>query len=475
VHSAIQKFEKFLRIDGLTRASDMIRARAVYMIAFAFLISQAANMALMSYAYQRWSFDHTVSVGACFGIAASILALRYSKKFVLFAVFYSCLLFLAITLSAVFGYTGVNSALLPLLVLGAVVNGFICGWRFVLVYGVVAVAFVWYLYGISAGAPAGALFDPALFHARTFQRAIQATIAFTLVSIIVSFASYHMHSAFFMLEEKITLGEKAADEKSKFLVNMSHELRTPLNGIIGFSGLLRNTSLNPQQAQYAAIVSKSADSLLTVINDALDISKIDSDKFKLKSEPFDLTVLINSVLHLFQPVAIKKDLFLGKQIPSNIASQYVGDENRVRQVLNNLVSNAIKFTDKGSVYIKIHEQHDMTDRNNIIISVIDTGVGIAKEDQQKVFDKFTQLDHSLSRHHEGTGLGLALSKDIVDRMGGSLILKSQLGQGSEFTLRINLPIIDKPETPAAKLPPVMMQDPVEEYELITEVDDKDAA
>ena len=298
--SVFEKFEHFLRIGALTRTSDTIRARAVYMIALAFLLSQIANIALMTYTYRYWTFDHTISVAVCFSIGASIFALRYTKKFVLFALFYTALLLTAITLSAIFDYTGINSALLPFLVLGAVVNGFVSGWRTVLAYGVVSVAFIWYLFGISASAPAGALFDPALFQARSFQRAIQASIVFTLVSIIVAFASYHMHSAFYMLEEKIAQVEKSAGEKSKFLANMSHELRTPLNGIMGFCGLLKKTSLNKQQVQYAEIVSKSADTLLAIINDALDISKLDTGKLNIKAEPFDLKKLVESILHLFQ-------------------------------------------------------------------------------------------------------------------------------------------------------------------------------
>ncbi len=436
---ALQKFEHFLRIDRLERTSDIIRARAVYMITFMFLLTQIANMALMTYTYKQWTFDHTICVGVCVAMAALTVALRFTKKFALFAGAFSLLLFIAIYLSSAFDYTGINSALLPFLIAGAVINGFVSGWRMVGVFFVTTLAFIWYLHGISASAPTGALFDPALFQTRNFQRAVQLTTAFGLISITVGFASYHMHSAFFTLEEKIAQIEEAAKDKSLFLANMSHELRTPLNGIMGFCDLLTKTSLNPQQAEYADIVNKSSYSLLAIINDALDISKIDAGKLALYPHGFNLHTMLSDVINLYQPATIDKGLTIALHYPSDLSRLYFGDQSRVRQIVNNLVSNAIKFTDKGSIQIVAEACHDVTTDRNVKISVIDTGIGIAPKDHEIIFKKFAQLNTELNRHTEGTGLGLSLSQKIAAVIDGKISLESELGTGATFSLCINLP------------------------------------
>jgi signal transduction histidine kinase len=448
VHNLQQKLEKFLRIDRLERTSDILRARAVYVISFTFLLSQIANFALLNYTYVTWTSDHWVGVVVSVCVAISIIALRYTKKFVVFTGFYSLLFFSGITMSAITDYTGINTALLSFLTLGAVINGFISGWRMVLIYGVAAIILVWYLYGISASAPTGALFDPTLFYTRILQRAIQVTIALVLIVSITAFASYSMHSAFYMLEDKITQTQKAEQEKAEFLANMSHELRTPLNGIMGFVGLVRKTNLQPKQAKFIDIIANSSSTLLAIVNDSLDISKIDSGKLKLRSAPFDLGKTIQSVVHLHQPLALTKGVKLKFIYPEQLETYYIGDENRTRQILDNLASNAIKFTDEGSVTLSVKGIETAPEEMRLIISVSDTGVGIAKNDQKKIFHRFSQLDNKLSRNHEGTGLGLSLCRDISHLMNGHIELISEPGQGSTFTLDVTLPVCDQEQKEA---------------------------
>ena len=198
-------------------------------------------------------------------------------------------------------------------------------------------------------------------------------ISFGLVSMIVSAASYHMHSAFFQLEDKIAEVERLGGERNKFLANMSHELRTPLNGIMGFSELLSRAALNPEQEKYASIVNKSANTLLAIINDALDISKLDAGNFVLKQQEFDLIELMQSVVQLYQPIAIKKGLLVGVQHAPDIPRNYIGDEARIRQVLSNLTNNALKFTQQGSVYMTVETVDFTASRATVKISVVDTG------------------------------------------------------------------------------------------------------
>jgi len=475
--TALQQFERFLRIDRLVRTSDIIRARAVYVIALLFLASQVVNFALLNYTYGYWTHDHWVASGVVICVTASLVMLRCTKKFVLFAGFYSLLVFAGILSSALHDHTGINTALMSFFVLGAVINGFISGWRTVLVYGLATIFLIWYLYSVSTSAPTGALFDTDLFRSRNLQRAIQATIAFGLVSLFTAFASFHMHSAFFILEEKIAQVEKAANDKSQFLANLSHELRTPLNGILGFSALLTKTSLSTQQGRYAAIVNKSADSLLSIVNDTLDISKIDAGKFEFYSQRFDLHTMMQSLINLYQPISIGKGLLLGMRYPNDLAHFYYGDEKRIRQIINNLVSNAVKFTEHGSVYLTVEKNYDITSDNNITLSVIDTGIGIADNNKDIIFEKFSQIDNSLSSKTEGTGLGLALCRKIVTLMGGSMSVESQMGAGSTFACSLNLPISDNQNETTEKAEPSQQCEQKEdvEFEIITDNFDDEAA
>lgn len=441
MYKNIESLEKFLRINELERTSDIMRARAVYSIGLLFLVSQVANLALMSYTYGYWTIDHWISVGVCASVMVLIAALRFTKKFVFFAGFYSLLLIVGIYLSADADFTGINSALIPFLIAGAVINGFISGWRSTLAFWAIGAGLITVLYFHSVAAPTGAFFDPNMFRARNFQRAAQMQISFGLVSMIVMAASHHMHSAFFQLEDKIAEVERLDGERSKFLANMSHELRTPLNGIMGFSELLSRAALNPEQEKYAGIVNKSANTLLAIINDALDISKLDAGNFVLKQQEFDLIELMQSVVQLYQPIAIKKGLLIGVQHAADIPRLYIGDEARIRQVLSNLTNNALKFTQTGSVYMTVEVVGFTTSRAHVKISIVDTGVGIAEENLKTVFKRFAQIDNSATLTTEGTGLGLAICKDIVGHMGGELHLESKLGKGSTFSFSLDLPVI----------------------------------
>ena len=428
-----------------------MRARAVYSIALVFLFSQVFNLGLMWYTYGHWTLDHTIALIVMAAVSVATLGLRYTKKFALFAGFFSCLFIGAIASSAIQDFTGINSSLIIFLLLGAVINGFISGWRAVMAFGLASIGFIWYLYFVSISAPTGSLFDPNLFQARILQRSIQTTIAMSLATLIVAFASHQMHSAFYMLEEKIDEVEKVSGQRSQFLANMSHEIRTPLNGIMGFCDLLKKTSLSVQQTQYATVVSKSADTLLAIVNDALELSKIDAGKFELNPQPFNLFSTVEAIVDLYQPVAIDNGLLLAAQLPKELPREYIGDEKKIRQALNLLVSNAIKFTDEGTVHISLSRCYDVTSGQNVCVSVIDTGVGIAEENFEKIFERFSQLDNSLARTADGTGLGLSLCKEIVEHMGGRIKVASVVGEGTKFTLALNLPPVEnkkksKPET-----------------------------
>jgi signal transduction histidine kinase/CheY-like chemotaxis protein/HPt (histidine-containing phosphotransfer) domain-containing protein len=226
--------------------------------------------------------------------------------------------------------------------------------------------------------------------------------------------------------------EDANRAKGEFLANMSHEIRTPMNGVIGMAELLATTDLAPRQREYLAVVRNSAESLLRVLNDILDFSKIEAGRLDLESVPFSLRETVGDALRTLAPRAAEKRLELACRIAPDVPDALVGDPGRLRQVLVNLVGNAIKFTEKGEVVAEVVRESPRDGRTTLAFTVRDTGIGIAKEHQALVFEAFRQADASTSRRYGGTGLGLSICARLVTLMGGEIGVESEPGRGSTF-------------------------------------------
>ena len=234
--------------------------------------------------------------------------------------------------------------------------------------------------------------------------------------------------------------------KSVFLATMSHEIRNPMNAILGMAEILRDTDLNKEQQEYVQIFEKAGRTLLALINDILDLSKIEADRIELEKVDFNLVSTVNNVVQIFKGLALEKGLNLSYEISPKTPRALVGDELRLQQILFNLVSNAIKFTERGDVRIDVRNSHQTGEEGTLLFSVTDTGIGVPTDRQKIIFSAFTQEDVSTSRRFGGTGLGLAICNKLVELMCGRLFLTSVPGKGSTFSFTARFVVRDPAET-----------------------------
>jgi len=231
--------------------------------------------------------------------------------------------------------------------------------------------------------------------------------------------------------------EKANQAKSDFLANMSHEIRTPMNGIIGMARMLLEENLTPVQQEYTEIINMSAESLLTIINDVLDFSKIEAGELKIEKRAFSPAITLQTVTALLKPKADEKGISLTVQLDPDLPEVVTGDQGRIRQVLINLAGNAVKFTEKGYVNLSVSLKEISGSRATLIYEIKDTGPGIPESFKTRLFDKFSQADTSITRRYGGTGLGLTISKCLVEMMNGRIDVESEPGKGALFRISLS--------------------------------------
>jgi len=233
------------------------------------------------------------------------------------------------------------------------------------------------------------------------------------------------------LQRLLARAEAADKAKSEFLANMSHEIRTPMNGVLGMAELLSKSNLDTKQKTFTEIIVKSGKALMTIINDILDFSKIDAGQMTLRKVPFDVIDAVEDVATLLSSSAAEKDIELIVKA-SGGGTRVLGDAGRFRQIVTNLLGNAIKFTEQGHVLVDVHAERSEDDRVSLHLKIEDTGIGIPNEELDRIFEKFSQVDGSSTRRHEGTGLGLSITAGLVEIFGGTIRVESKIGQGSIF-------------------------------------------
>ena len=258
------------------------------------------------------------------------------------------------------------------------------------------------------------------------------------IGLLVTIAVVPLYTADLLrrLHDAIGAAEKANRAQSQFIANMSHELRTPLNGIIGMNDLLTSTTLDAEQKRFSYVIRESAYHLLALINRILDMSKLEAGRLELIHTPFDLHRLVNGIVAMFEGQARDKGIHVGAMIDPQVPFDLIGDPKHFKQILLNIIGNAVKFTEEGHVSIQVKLDQPVDDRIWIRFDIIDSGIGISEDAQRRIFEQFTQADTSITRRFGGTGLGTTIAKELTELMGGTLSLESTVGKGSVFTIII---------------------------------------
>ncbi len=431
----VEDCERFLRIDSDGPPELFIRMRAVWMIGLMVVFSQLCNMAVMLVSYNRLTYDHAVLGIAVIAVMAAIFSVRWCKNEFFYAAFYSGLMIAAVLSSALPDNTGINSAALPFLALGPAMAGYMAGRRAAFVFCGAAIVTVCYMYYVSLShEPILAPFD----YTRETNRFFQTLFAIVISTGIAAMITERLYSILDDLRGSAQRATRAEGIKSEFLATMSHELRTPLNGVIGLTDALLNGSLPDHERKLTETIRKSGESLLLILNDLLDLSKIEAGKLKIEARPTDLRDIVRFVVDSWRETAAAKGLTISANVTGEIPYAAMVDDLRLRQILQNLMSNGVKFTTEGQVILHLHGIDRGGGRYALEFRVTDTGKGVSDNHVTRIFDPFEQGEGGTTRKFGGTGLGLPICRMLAQLMGGAIGVERTGPAGSTFLLSLKV-------------------------------------
>lgn len=442
-----------------------MRAWVNSVTALGFLLLQIVNVFVMYAEYGALTFQHAVGALAIAGLAVMVVLPRWVCSATMLAVAWMVLIFGVVSLSVLNSEValvggGVSSSLLPMLVVTPMLIAILSGWRWTAVAWAGVVVMVLWMRASSVGQLSVA--DPAMLgvglvgETRTLgeallmvfgQRASQAIIATTMVAIASASYSHLLHRSLGRLESALAAARRAEAAKSDFLAHMSHEIRTPLGGIISMSELLSLQPLSDTVRKQTEIIAISGRHLLEIVNDVLDSARLEAGALELVTDPFDLKTLVEGVVATNTPTARDKGLWLGLdwRLPEDV--RVIGDPNRLRQILMNFTSNALKFTKEGGVRLLAEGRADGS-RLHLRLAVQDTGAGVEPEAQARIFERYAQSESGRRQGRVGTGLGLAITRELAELMGGEVGLQSQPGKGSVFWVSLVLGLAPREDAQA---------------------------
>ena len=416
---------------------DAARRRCLLLLclvaAGAGLFSGIQNFAI---SWNTYPLQTLISVIAPLAFLACPLLIAATNNVRIVAMFYLVLTFIAMV-SVAFIAGGMFSRSTLFMLPWAILTALFLGWR----EGIVAAVMVFGAY--IALFLNQAMIAPSVYDLNTYAISEWLFVGLTLSLIVMATGAIvfqrEMEIAALKLADSIKQAEAANKAKSDFLATMSHEIRTPMNGVMGMAELLEETELDARQSVYVETISSSATSLLSIINDILDISKIEAGGLTLHDEAFAVRDIVDQVKTLFVPRCRQKGLELALTFEGEFPEAVLADRNRLRQILINLVGNAVKFTHQGEVYLRVGSQLQ-GDRAALTFTVKDTGIGIPADKLALIFEKFEQGEASTTRRFDGSGLGLAIARDLARAMGGDIMVQSAPADGSIFTLSLSLPV-----------------------------------
>ena len=446
MRAMLASLEAWLRIDAARSPMTAARGRAIYTLGLVFTVTQLLNMVGMTIGYGGWTLDHWVAVGSIALVASTVLALRWCKGFAAYAGVYTAGCVAGVATAAV--TVGIDSSLLPMLVWLPFACGMIAGWRSVVASTLVTMGLTVWLYGVSLG-DSGVI----VLAGQEFQRFVQALLALAVAGTMAAVFSRNLHAAFVRLRDAADRAQRAEAAKSDFLAQMSHELRTPLGGVIGLADALAASDLGPHERELTETIRSSGRSLLAILNDLLDLSKIEAGKLTVEPAPFSPGALVRSVAEGWREAGAARGTEVRYETLGAVPAWLAGDELRLRQVLDNFVSNAVKFTEGGDVCVVLEAEATEGGAARLTLTVTDTGRGIPEAMQAAVFERFDQGEAGTTRRYGGTGLGLPICRQLAELMGGEVRLVRSGPGGTAFALTIDLPLARAPSAAPAPSTP----------------------